>query len=361
MQSYQTACLHLSIKITAETSQFCTEEQVREHGHWFQDLLFSKSKLNSFSEQQANPLLTQAFFEAGVASHTLLISSFSPLAWSLTNFYHHNLEINSSYLVRNSLNITHSGRDTTCYFMEKSKSILGVQSIASIIISNCRPCHLRNQKYHLTPEGRLTENILPGVGGQFRLCYLDLAGPIHYCQWNQQRTGLRGSTSQTLYVLVAVCGVTKCVRLVPCTSQDTPAITLGLQVLMSRVGCPSIWFVDQAGAFIKIAKEGSYTSMGKEGISLESFNIHFCPVNQGHQSHSIVERTVRCMKEAICSRLFEAGAIETFNFLLICEDELNNIPLRVKRAGARGDAKTRGLFSDTITPNILCGKTIPGD
>ena len=86
---------------------------MKEHGHWFQDLLFSKSKLNSFSEKQANPLLTQAFFEAGVASHTLLISSFSPLAWSLTNFYHHNSEINSAYLVRNSLNIVHSGRDTT--------------------------------------------------------------------------------------------------------------------------------------------------------------------------------------------------------------------------------------------------------
>ena len=133
------------------------------------DTGFSKSMLNFFSEKQANPLLTQAFFEAGVASHTLLISSFSPLAWSLTNFYHHNSEINSAYLVRNSLNIVHSGRDTTCCFLEKSKSILGVQSIASIIISNCRPCHLRNQKYHLTPEGRLTENILPGVGGQFRL------------------------------------------------------------------------------------------------------------------------------------------------------------------------------------------------
>ena len=83
--------------------------------------------------------------------------------------------------------------------------------------------------------------------------------------------------------------------------------------------------------------------MGKEGISLEAFNIHFCPVNQGHQSHSIVERAVRRMKEAIGSmdlRLLRAGAIETFNFLLICEDELNNIPLGVKRAGSRGDTKT---------------------
>ena len=56
-------------------------------------------------------------------------------------------------------------------------------------------------------------------------------------------------------------------------------------------------------------------------------------------------------------RLLKAGAIETFNFLLICEDELNNIPLGVKRAGAKGDTKTRDLFSNTITLNMLCGKT----
>ena len=36
---------------------------------------------------------------------------------------------------------------------------------------------------------------------------------------------------------------------------------------------------------------------------------------------------------------------------------MNNVPLGVKRAGSRGDSKTRSLFSDTITPNILCGKT----
>ena len=73
--------------------------------------------------------------------------------------------------------------------------------------------------------------------------------------------------------------------------------------------------------------------MGKESISLESFNIKFCPVNQGHQSHSIVERAVRHMKKAIGSmdlRLLRAGAVETFNFLLICEDELNNIPIGMK-------------------------------
>ena len=65
------------------------------------------------------------------------------------------------------------------------------------------------------------------------------------------------------------------------------------------------------------------------------------------------------MKEAIDSmdlQLLKAGAIETFNFLLICKDTLNNIPIGVKCAGARGDTKTRGLYSDTITPNILCGK-----
>ena len=63
------------------------------------------------------------------------------------------------------------------------------------------------------------------------------------------------------------------------------------------------------------------------------------------------------MKEAIGSmdlRLLRAGAVETFNFLLICENELNNIPLGVKRAGIRGDSKTRVLFSDTITPKKLC-------
>ena len=169
---------------------------------------------------------------------------------------------------------------------------------------------------------------------------------MHYSQWNNKKTGLRGSTSQTLYVLVAVYGVTRCVRLVPCTSPDTPAITLGLQTLMSSVGCPSIWFADQAGVFIKIAKEGSYTAMGEEGITLESFNINFCPVNQGHQSHSIVERTVRCMKEAIGSmdlRLLKAGAVEIFNFLLIAENELNSITLGVKRTGTRGDSKTKIL------------------
>ena len=90
-----------------------------------------------------------------------------------------------------------------------------------------------------------------------------------------------------MYILVAVCGVTKCVKLVPCSSQDTASITLALQVLMSRVGCPSVWFADKAGAFVKIAKEGSYTMMGEEGLSLQSFDIPFCPVN-GHQSHSIV-------------------------------------------------------------------------
>ena len=49
---------------------------------------------------------------------------------------------------------------------------------------------------------------------------------------------------------------------------------------MSRVGCPSIWFAEQAWAFIKIAKEGSYTAMEEDGISLESFNINFCPVTR---------------------------------------------------------------------------------
>ena len=49
---------------------------------------------------------------------------------------------------------------------------------------------------------------------------------------------------------------------------------------MSCVGCPRIWFADQAGAFIKIAKEGTYTTMGKEGISLQSFDIHFCQVSK---------------------------------------------------------------------------------
>ena len=153
---------------------------MREHGHWAQNLLFSKSKLNSFSEQSANPLLTSTFYEAGVASHTLLINSFSPFAWCITGHYHKNAEVNNPHLVRNSLNISHSGRDTTCCFLEKSKSVMGVNAIAATIISNCKLCFLRNKKFLHTPEGRLTENVLPGVGGQFRLCYIDLAGPIHF-------------------------------------------------------------------------------------------------------------------------------------------------------------------------------------
>ena len=99
--------------------------------------MFSKSKLNSFAEREANPLLTQVFFEAGVESHELLLSSFSPLTWNIINRYHHNAEIYSAYLLRNCLNIVHSGRDTTCCFAEKRKSILGAQSIAAILISNC--------------------------------------------------------------------------------------------------------------------------------------------------------------------------------------------------------------------------------
>ena len=43
MESYQATCLYLAIKITAETSEYCTEKQMREHGHWAQNLLFSKS------------------------------------------------------------------------------------------------------------------------------------------------------------------------------------------------------------------------------------------------------------------------------------------------------------------------------
>ena len=99
--------------------------------------------------------------------------------------------------------------------------------------------------------------------------------------------------------------------------------------------------------------------MGKESISLESFNINFCPVNQGHQSHSIVERTVRRMREAIGSmdlRLLKAVAVETFNFLLISQNELNSIPLGVKRAGTRGDSKTRGLFSGQMSTKRLTKK-----
>ena len=75
MEAYQSACLQLAIKATFESAKFCTTKQVTEHGHWHQELA-----LNSFAEREANPLLTQVFFEQGVASHKLLLNSFSPLA-----------------------------------------------------------------------------------------------------------------------------------------------------------------------------------------------------------------------------------------------------------------------------------------
>ena len=106
---------------------------------------------------------------------------------------------------------------------------MGVNAIAATIISNCKLCYLRNKKFLHTPEGRLTKNVLPWVGGQFRLTYIDLAGPIHFSHWNNQKVGLRGSTSASMYILVGVCGVTKCVKLVPCSSQDTGAITLAIR------------------------------------------------------------------------------------------------------------------------------------
>ena len=83
---------------------------------------------------------------------------------------------------------------------------------------------------------------------------MDLTWPLQFANYLHQQD-IKGLTANKAHVLVVVCSITRCARLVLCGGTDTASVTLALNSIMLRTPAIVKIITDRQSSFTKMAKE----------------------------------------------------------------------------------------------------------
>ena len=124
-------------------------------------------------------------------------------------------------------------------------------------------------------EGRIhLHQLVPEIKhfAAFKATYLDIAGPISLNIWSKTMQ-TRNATKVNMYILIAVCSITRAVALTLLSSTKSGHVALGLLSLASRVGTPLLWLADRQSSFVKLAKEARWIVDRTNQLKIE--NLEF--------------------------------------------------------------------------------------
>ena len=358
MACFQATGLLFAVKVSTETKKFCSSKQLETHVEEVDGFTFSKSRFSNYNANAEDSVIAQTLQRQNYEAHVLHIESFSPVAWAISLYHHKNPKTHHPLLKRPS-NIRHNGRDSGRIQMEKSKDILGANAIHAIICKQCKICALRNKRTMQQAEGRIhLHQLAPEIKhfAAFKATYLDIAGPISLNIWSKTMQ-TRNATKVNMYILIAVCSITRAVALTLLSSTKSGHVALGLLSLASRVGTPLLWLADRQSSFVKLAKEARWIVDRTNQLKIENLEFSFCPVGgEAHQNHGAVEKRIQLLRQAFGSMNLSRtslGACEVWSMLHVIEASLNNIPIGLRRCGKRNQAKFNDILHHLITPAML--------
>ena len=358
MACFQATALLFAVKVSTETKSFCNSKQLETHVEEVDGFTFSKSRFSNYNSNAQDSIVAQTLQRQNYEAHIITIESFSPIAWAVSLYHHKNSKTHHPLLKRPS-NIRHNGRDSGRIQMDKSKDVFGANAIHAIICKQCKICALRNKRTMQQAEGRVhPHQLVPEIKhfAAFKATYLDIAGPISLNVWSKTMQ-TRNATKVNMYILIAVCSITRAVALTLLSSTKSGHVALGLLSLASRVGSPLLWLADRQSSFVKLAKEARWIVSRTNQLKIENLEFSFCPVGgEAHQNHGAVEKRIQLLRQAFGSMNLSRtslGACEVWSMLHVIEASLNNIPIGLRRCGKKNQAKFNDILHHLITPAML--------
>ena len=242
--------------------------------------------------------------------------------------------------------------------MTKTKHILGLHFIVPILINDCTICLRRLKRFCTSSEGRIHSHNLTFSALNLVL-HLDILGPLHVRTRYNLPTRNEDHFTSKLYVIVAVCAVSRLVTLAVVGSRKVHDINLGLRAIFSRSGVPWMIFVDNESSFHKINREGTIGVQENNNINNYCVPFYFVPPTaRAHQANSIVERKIRSIRETVGSLNFGSTNMDipaVTNFIQLAEEHLNNVPCGLRKQGDRYNILGQSPHLQFISPSSFLG------
>ena len=271
---------------------------------------------------------------------TPLLDRYSPIAYSIANFVHHELGKHAGYetCFRISLGYCH---------------VIQGASLFREIGDECSKCKMIRRKYIEVIMGPVSDHQLT-ISPPFYAAFCDLDGPYDiFVPGHERETRNKKVLSAKAYIMSFACPVTKLINLQVIETKSADGVLEGLTRLGCEHGFPKFLLLDQESSFMKAVREAE---VNLKDLKLRSYKeqgvlCEVAPVS-GHNFTGLIERKIRTVQEAfdrigLKKMRLHATGLQTMAKLV--ENNLNNLPIGFSYGR---DANNTPLLK-LITPNLM--------
>ena len=271
---------------------------------------------------------------------TPLLDRYSPIAYSVANYVHHELGKHAGYetCFRISLGYCHV--------------IQGV-SLFREISDECAKCSMIRRKYIEVIMGPVSDHQLT-ISPPFYAAFCDLDGPYDiFVPGHERETRSKKVLSAKAYIMSFACPVTKLLNLQVIESKSADGVLEGLTRLGCEQGFPKYLLLDQESSFMKAVKQAE---INLKDLKLRSYKeqgvlCEIAPVS-GHNFTGLIERKIRTVQEAfdkIGLKKMRLHATGLQTIAKLTENNLNNLPIGFSYDRSLDNTPLLKL----ITPNMM--------
>ena len=271
---------------------------------------------------------------------TPLLDRYSPIAYSVANYVHHELGKHAGYetCFRISLGYCH---------------VIQGASLFREISDECAKCSMIRRKYIEVIMGPVSDHQLT-ISPPFYAAFCDLDGPYDiFVPGHERETRGKKVLSAKAYIMSFACPVTKLLNLQVIETKSADGVLEGLTRLGCEQGFPKYLLLDQESSFMKAV---SQAEINLKDLKLRSYReqgvlCEVAPVS-GHNFTGLIERKIRTVQEAfdkIGLKKMRLHATGLQTVAKLTENSLNNLPIGFSYGR---DSDNTPLLK-LITPNMM--------
>ena len=335
------ALLYYFRQATREVLRFNSKQVVERRTILKDGVLLSRGRiLDGMNFLETADLDTLNLGTLGIKTMIPVIDRFSPLAYSLGQYFHWKIA-------------KHRGYETCLRMSLEHVHILQGMSLFKEISDECFRCKMKRGRYIQASQEPLSEKQLL-IAPPFYACQIDLFGPLRsFVPGFEKETRAVKAKESKIWIFVAVCIVTGNVNLQVCEMRDTCSMLEAFIRLSCECGYPKYVCCDQESSLLPVMREIkvnlrdlAHRLYTENGVVFET-----CPVG-GHEAHGKVERTIKSIQESLDDLGFSRMRLPVMGIQTLCkqiENCYNNLPLGYRYDRSQDNTKVLKM----LVPNML--------
>ena len=329
-------------KGSAEVQEFNKKELVSRISVEKQGILYCKSRIMDGQRfiSAGGFDVNSLGMEVQLDMMTPMLDRYSPIAYSIANFIHHEVG-------------KHAGFETSYRLSLGYCHIIQGASLFREIGEECSKCAMIRKKYLEVVMGPVSDFQLT-ICPPFHAAFCDLDGPYNvFVPGHERVTRNKSVLNAKAWIMTFACPVTKMLNLQVIETKSADGVVEGLSRLGCEQGFPKYLLLDQESSFMKTVRDSEINLKDLQLLSYKEHGIKcvVAPV-AGHNFTGLVERKIRTVQQVFDKINFKNTRVHATGLQTIAklvENDLNNLPLGF----SYGRSSDNTPLLKLLTPNMM--------